>query len=54
MWPIALGFGLLLFSLLVTVIVCSRMNDPLPLPDPLGAPAHRAAPEQPVRETVET
>jgi hypothetical protein len=54
MWPIALGFGLLLFGLFGTVIVCSRMNDPLPLPDPLGAPAHRADPEQTVREIFET
>lgn len=34
MWLIALGIGLLLLGLLVTVIVCSRMNDPLP---PRGA-----------------
>jgi hypothetical protein len=30
MWPIALGIGLLLFSLFCAVIVCSRMNDPVP------------------------
>jgi hypothetical protein len=29
-WPIALGIGFLLLGLFVTVIVCSRMNDPLP------------------------
>jgi hypothetical protein len=31
MWPIALGVGLLLLGLFVAVIVCSRMNDPVPL-----------------------
>ncbi len=30
MWQIALGIGLLLFGLFVTVIVCSGMNDPVP------------------------
>jgi hypothetical protein len=29
-WLIALGIGLLLLGLCVTVIVCSRMNDPAP------------------------
>jgi len=29
-WLIALGIGLLLLGLLVTMIVCSRMNDPVP------------------------
>lgn len=28
--PIALGIGLLLLGLFVAVIVCSRMNDPIP------------------------
>lgn len=32
--PIALGIGLLLLGLFVAVIVCSRMNDPIP---PRGA-----------------
>jgi hypothetical protein len=52
MWPIALGIGLLLFSLLCAVIVCSRMNDPVP---PRGAldpqPDLRQAEAQ--REAVE-
>lgn len=30
MWPIAFGIGLLLIGLLVTVVVCARMNDPAP------------------------
>lgn len=30
MWLIALGIGLLLLGLFVTVIVCSRVNDPVP------------------------
>lgn len=30
MWPIALGIGLLLFGLFCVVVVCSRMNDPVP------------------------
>lgn len=30
MWLSALGIGLLLFGLFVTMIVCSRMNDPAP------------------------
>ena len=34
MWLIALGIGLLLLGLFVTVIVCSGMNDPRP---PRGA-----------------
>jgi hypothetical protein len=34
MAPIALGIGLLLLGLLAAVIVCSRMNDPIP---PRGA-----------------
>ncbi|HSL51552.1 MAG TPA: hypothetical protein VK878_20975 [Candidatus Deferrimicrobiaceae bacterium] len=34
MWPISLGIGLLLLGLFAAVIVCSRMNDPVP---PWGA-----------------
>jgi hypothetical protein len=34
-WLIALGIGLLLVGLFGTVIVCSRMNGPVP---PRGAP----------------
>ncbi len=30
MWPIALGLGLLLLGLFAAVIVCARMNDPVP------------------------
>lgn len=30
MWPIAFGIGLLLIGLLVTVVVCARMNDQAP------------------------
>lgn len=30
MWPIALGIGLLLLGLFAAMIVCSRMNDPVP------------------------
>ena len=30
MAPIALGIGLLLLGLFAAVIVCSRMNDPIP------------------------
>lgn len=30
MWPIAFGIGLLVIGLLVTVVVCARMNDPAP------------------------
>jgi hypothetical protein len=35
MWPIALGIGFLLLGLFVAVIVCSRMNDPVPPRGPL-------------------
>ena len=40
MWPIALGIGLLLLGLFVTVIVCSRMNDPEPPRRALDTPHH--------------
>jgi len=30
MWPIAFGIGLLLLGLFAAMIVCSRMNDPVP------------------------
>ena len=36
MWAIAFGIGLLLIGLLVTVVVCARMNDPAP---PHASPA---------------
>jgi hypothetical protein len=40
MWPIALGIGLLLLGLFVTVIVCSRMNDPVLSRGPLDTQLH--------------
>lgn len=40
MWRIALGIGLLLLGLFVAVIVCSRMNDPLPRGGTLVTPRH--------------
>jgi hypothetical protein len=39
-WLIALGIGLLLLGLFVTVIVCSRMNDPVPPPGALDTRPH--------------
>ena len=39
MAPIALGIGLLLLGLLTVVIVCSRMNDPMPPGGALDRPA---------------
>ena len=43
MAPIALGIGLLLLGLLTIVIVCSRMNDPMP---PRGALDPQAYPRR--------
>jgi hypothetical protein len=47
MWLIALGIGFLLLGLFATVIVSSRMNDPVPprrardtQPHPVRADAH--------------
>jgi hypothetical protein len=40
MAPIALGIGLLLLGLFVAVIVCSRMNDPIPPWRALDPQAH--------------
>jgi hypothetical protein len=40
MAPIALGIGLLLLGLLTVVIVCSRMNDPMPPRGALDPQAH--------------
>ena len=40
MAPIALGIGLLLLGLLAAVIVCSRMNDPMPPRVALDPQAH--------------
>ena len=37
MWPMAFGFGILLLALLAALIVCSRVNDPLPSPEGLDA-----------------
>jgi hypothetical protein len=34
MWPIAFGIGLLLLGLFAAMIVCSRMNDPVPQQGP--------------------
>jgi hypothetical protein len=38
MWPIALGIAVLLFGLFCSVLVCSRMNDPVPPPQALDPP----------------
>lgn len=52
MWQIALGIGLLLFGLFVTMIVCAGMNDPVPplraldtQPLPRRADEHKGAME---------
>jgi hypothetical protein len=37
-WLIALGIGLLLLGLFGAVIVCSRMNDPVPPGETLDTP----------------
>jgi hypothetical protein len=42
-WLIALGIGLLLLGLFVTVIVCSGMNDPRPPRGALTQPHPRRA-----------
>jgi hypothetical protein len=54
-WQLALGIGLLLFGLFVTVIVCSRMNDPEPPPRALDSPPHprRADDQKDVMEVFE-
>jgi hypothetical protein len=39
-WLIALGIGLLLLALFGTLIVCSRMNDPVPPGRVLDARRH--------------
>ena len=40
MAPIALGIGLLLLGVFAAVIVCSRMNDPIPPRGALDPQAH--------------
>lgn len=40
MWLIALGIGLLLLGLFGTVVVCSRMNDPVPRGGTLDTSRH--------------
>lgn len=44
MWLIALGIGLLLLALFVTVIVCSSMNDPRPPREALDTRPIRSKP----------
>lgn len=41
MWPIALGFGLLLLGFLCAVIVCSGMNDRIAPAGALDGPPDR-------------
>jgi hypothetical protein len=55
MWPIALGIGLLLLGLFVAVIVCSRMNDPVPPRGPLDTQFHprRAVAQEDATEVFE-
>jgi hypothetical protein len=51
MWPIALGIAILLFGLFCAVLVCSRMNDPVPPSQALDTPPELPQGEAP-REIV--